>query len=34
MLSIDTVGEGRSILSIFVLHNMVYISFRFFLLNG
>ena len=33
-LSIDTVGEGRSILSVFPLHKMVYISFRFFILNG
>ena len=27
-------GEGRSILSVFLLHKMVYISFRSFLLNG
>ena len=33
-LSIDTVGEGRSILSAFLLHKMVYISFRSFLMNG
>ena len=33
-LSIDTAGEGRSILSVFLLHKMVYISFRSFLLNG
>ena len=33
-LSIDTVGEGRSMLSVFLLHKMVYISFRSFLRNG
>ena len=32
MLSIDTVGEGRSILSDFLLHKMVYISFYLFYL--
>ena len=32
-LSIDTVREGRSILSVSLLHKMVYISFRSFLLN-
>ena len=33
-LSIDTVGERRSILNVFLLHKMVYISFRFFYLMG
>ena len=33
-LSIDTVGEGRLILSVFLLHKMVYISFRSFYIMG
>ena len=33
-LSIDTVGEGRSILSVFLLPKVVYISFRSFYSMG